>query len=205
MYLNEEMLKENPAMCDFVSSSLNARQDLLSEKVPELSAEAAGLALKEWGRPLSAVTHLVFCTTGSSNMPGYDCQLIHLLGLGASVQRVPLYHQGCFAGATVLRVAKDLAENNPGSRVLAVCCEITIVGFRGMDDVHFDNLIGQALFGDGAAAVIVGTDPIEGQEKPLFELLRTAQSIVPDSEGAIRGLTRDVGLTFELLSEVPYV
>ncbi|KVI08857.1 Chalcone/stilbene synthase, N-terminal [Cynara cardunculus var. scolymus] len=34
---------------------------------------------------------------------------------------------GCFAGGTVLRLAKDIAENNKGSRVLVVCSEITAI------------------------------------------------------------------------------
>ncbi|PNX68812.1 chalcone synthase, partial [Trifolium pratense] len=61
----------------------------------------------------------------------------------------------CFAGGTVLRLAKDLAENNKGARVLVVCSEITAVTFRGPSDTHLDSLVGQALFGDGAAAVIL--------------------------------------------------
>ncbi|KAI7728765.1 hypothetical protein M8C21_028694, partial [Ambrosia artemisiifolia] len=56
---------------------------------------------------------------------------------------------------TVLRLAKDLAENNKGARVLVVCSEITAVTFRGPNDTHLDSMVGQALFGDGAAAVIV--------------------------------------------------
>ncbi|KAK7400088.1 hypothetical protein VNO78_11288 [Psophocarpus tetragonolobus] len=110
--------------------------------------------------------------------------------------------QGCFAGDTVLRLAKDLAENNKGARVLVVCSQITTVTFRGPSDTHLDSLVGQALFGDGAAAVIVGSDPLP-LEKPLFQLVWTAQTILPDSEGAIDGHLRQVGLTFHLLKDVP--
>ncbi|KAL4333412.1 hypothetical protein GQ457_07G016330 [Hibiscus cannabinus] len=48
-------------------------------------------------------------------------------GSRPSVKRLMMYQQGCFAGGTVLRVAKDLAENNKGARVLVVCSEITTV------------------------------------------------------------------------------
>ncbi|CAN1278653.1 Chalcone synthase 1 [Linum perenne] len=98
-----------------------------------------------------------------------------------------MYQQGCFAGGTVLRLAKDLAENNKGARVLVVCSEITAVTFRGPSEAHLDSLVGQALFGDGAATVIVGSDPNLEIEKPMFEIVYTAQTIVPDSEGAIDG------------------
>ncbi|KAL5175332.1 Chalcone synthase 1 [Glycine soja] len=198
MYLNEEILKENPSVCAYMAPSLDARQDM----VPKLGKEAATKAIKEWGQPKSKITHLIFCTTSGVDMPGADYQLTKLLGLRPSVKRYMMYQQGCFAGGTVLRLAKDLAENNKGARVLVVCSEITAVTFRGPTDTHLDSLVGQALFGDGAAAVIVGSDPLP-VEKPLFQLVWTAQTILPDSEGAIDGHLREVGLTFHLLKDVP--
>ncbi|XP_038984942.1 chalcone synthase-like [Phoenix dactylifera] len=205
MYLTEDLLKQNPNMCAYMAPSLDARQDILVEEVPKLGKEAAVKAIKEWGRPKSNITHLVVCSTSGVDMPGADYQLIRLLGLNPSVKRVMLYHQGCFAGGTVLRIAKDLAENNKGARVLVVCSEITVVTFRGTDDIHFDNLVGQALFADGAAALIVGADPIQGVERPLFRMASAAQLVLPDSEGAIEGHLREVGLTFHLLNQVPTI
>ncbi|PSS24090.1 Chalcone synthase [Actinidia chinensis var. chinensis] len=202
MYLTEEILKENPSVCAYMAPSLDARQDMVVVEVPKLGKEAAQRAIKEWGQPKSKITHLVFCTTSGVDMPGADYQLTKLLGLRPSVKRLMMYQQGCFAGGTVLRLAKDLAENNKGARVLVVCSEITAVTFRGPSDTHLDSLVGQALFGDGAAAVIVGADPTE-VEKPLFELVSAAQTILPDSDGAIDGHLREVGLTFHLLKDVP--
>ncbi|GFY92845.1 chalcone and stilbene synthase family protein [Actinidia rufa] len=202
MHLTEEILKENPSVCAYMAPSLDARQDMVVVEVPKLGKEAAQRAIKEWGQPKSKITHLVFCTTSGVDMPGADYQLTKLLGLRPSVKRLMMYQQGCFAGGTVLRLAKDLAENNKGARVLVVCSEITAVTFRGPSDTHLDSLVGQALFGDGAAAVIVGADPTE-IEKPLFELVSAAQTILPDSDGAIDGHLREVGLTFHLLKDVP--
>ncbi|CAL1391370.1 unnamed protein product [Linum trigynum] len=203
MHVTEEYLKENPNMCAYMAPSLDARQDIVVVEVPKLGKEAASKAIKEWGQPKSKITHLVFCTTSGVDMPGADYQLTKLLGLRPSVKRFMMYQQGCFAGGTVLRLAKDLAENNKGARVLVVCSEITAVTFRGPSDSHLDSLVGQALFGDGAGAVIIGADPDEKVERPMFELVSAAQTILPDSEGAIDGHLREVGLTFHLLKDVP--
>ncbi|KAI3813512.1 hypothetical protein L1987_18237 [Smallanthus sonchifolius] len=203
MYITEEFLKENSNMCEYMAPSLDVRQDVVVVEVPKLGKEAATKAIKEWGFPKSMITHLVFCTTSGVDMPGADYQLTKLLGLRPSVKRFMMYQQGCFAGGTVLRLAKDLAENNKGARVLVVCSEITAVTFRGPSDSHLDSLVGQALFGDGAAAVIIGSDPDLSVERPLFEMVSAAQTILPDSEGAIDGHLREVGLTFHLLKDVP--
>nr|XP_010909688.1 chalcone synthase 3-like [Elaeis guineensis] len=203
MHLTEEILKENPNMCAYMAPSLDARQDLVVVEVPKLGKEAATKAIKEWGQPKSLITHLIFCTTSGVDMPGADYQLTKLLGLRPSINRFMMYQQGCFAGGTVLRLAKDLAENNRGARVLVVCSEITAVTFRGPSESHLDSLVGQALFGDGAAALIVGADPDLAIERPLFQLISASQTILPDSEGAIDGHLREVGLTFHLLKDVP--
>nr|CDU46572.1 chalcone synthase [Hilliella paradoxa] len=204
MHLTEEFLKDNPNMCAYMAPSLDARQDIVVVEVPKLGKEAAVKAIKEWGQPKSKITHVVFCTTSGVDMPGADYQLTKLLGLRPSVKRLMMYQQGCFAGGTVLRLAKDLAENNRGARVLVVCSEITAVTFRGPSDTHLDSLVGQALFSDGAAALIVGSDPdISLGEKPIFEMVSAAQTILPDSDGAIDGHLREVGLTFHLLKDVP--
>ncbi|XP_061994556.1 polyketide synthase 5-like [Rosa rugosa] len=204
MYLTEEILKKNPSMCEYMAPSLDARQDMLVVEIPKLGKEAATKAITEWGQPKSKITHLVFCTTSGVDMPGADYQLTKLLGLRPSVKRLMMYQQGCFAGGTVLRLAKDLAENNRDARVLVVCSEITAIIFRGPpSDTHLDNLVGQALFGDGAAAIIVGADPLPEIEKPLFEVVSAAQTILPDSDGVMELHLREVGLTFHLLKDVP--
>jgi chalcone synthase len=51
----------------------------------------------------------------------------------------------------VLRVAKDLEENNLDAHMLVVYSEITMVTFCEPSAMgsHLDNLVAQALFGDG--------------------------------------------------------
>ncbi|PKI70870.1 hypothetical protein CRG98_008761 [Punica granatum] len=107
------------------------KQDIIMDHIPKLGAEATLKAIEEWGQPKSRITHIIFCTTVAAEMSGADYKLIKLLGLNPTVKRVMLYHQGCFAGGTVLRIAKDLAENNADARVLVVCSESTVMTFRG--------------------------------------------------------------------------
>ena len=40
-----------------------------------------------------------------------------------------------------------------------VCFEIIVVTFRGPSEEALDSLVGQALFGDGSATMIIGSDP----------------------------------------------
>ncbi|KAJ0500167.1 putative chalcone synthase [Helianthus annuus] len=80
-------------MCEYMSPSLNTRQDLLITAVPKLGEEAAIKAIKEWGVSKSKITHLIFCTTSGIDMPGADLQLTKLLGLSPLVNRLIIYQQ----------------------------------------------------------------------------------------------------------------
>ncbi|TMW83305.1 hypothetical protein EJD97_002186 [Solanum chilense] len=204
MHLTEEILKKNPNICDYNTPSFDARQKITIIEVPKLGQEAAQKAIKEWGQPISKITHLVFCTTSGVDMPGADSQLTKLLGLDPSVKRFMLYQQGCSGGAAVLRLAKDLAENNKKARVLVVCSElINLMSFQGPRDTDLDVLVGQAFSSDGASAVIIGSDPIIPIERPLFELVFTTQTLLPNSESAIYSNLSEAGLIIHIHKEVP--
>ncbi|KAL2630827.1 hypothetical protein R1flu_015513 [Riccia fluitans] len=202
-HCTEEILKANPAMCTYKDPSLNVRQDIAIREVPRLAEKAAIQALAEWGQSRDEITHVVFATTSGVNMPGADLTLTRLLGLNPMVKRTMLYQQGCFGGATVLRVAKDLAENNKGARVLTVVSELTCVTFRAPNEEHLDNLVGSAIFGDGAACLIIGSDPVPQVERPHFEIHWSGETILPESDGAIEGRLTEAGLIFHLLKDVP--
>ncbi|KAL7211531.1 hypothetical protein ACSBR2_014403 [Camellia fascicularis] len=94
--------------------------------------------------------------------------------------------------------AKDLAENNNGARVLVVCSEVMVNAFRGPLHAHLDILVGHAIFGDGAAIVIVGTNPNILIERPFFEIVSVNQTILPKSDNAMGGRLREVGLIYYL-------
>ncbi|KAK3043373.1 hypothetical protein RJ639_002675 [Escallonia herrerae] len=82
-----------------------------------VAAHFGGEGPEPWGQPKSKsnITHLVFYTTFDVDMLGADYQLTKLLGLRPSIKRLMIYQQGCFAGGTILHLAKDLAENNAGA------------------------------------------------------------------------------------------
>lgn len=114
-----------------------------------------------------------------------------------------LYFQGCYIGATAIRMAKDFAENNPGARVLVVCSALSLGTFRGPSDANLGCLVGQAIFGDGAAALIIGANPDTTLlEKPLFQIVSGAQTILPGSDSDVAGQFREMGPTVHLCKNV---
>ncbi|MED6121054.1 Chitin synthase, class 2 [Stylosanthes scabra] len=210
---NEAILKENTNISTYGAPSLDARQDILMEEIPKLGKEAAMNAIREWGQPLSRITHLIFYTNSTlCNSPSADYLLAKLLGLNPTVKRLMLFNVGCHGAGVVLRVAKDIAENNSGSRVLVVWTEVTMALFHGPNTNHLDVLVGQSLFGDGAAAIIIGADPNinnynnnpdYNNEVPLFELSFASQTTIPNTESVAGLCPQEMGLVYYIGKEMP--
>ncbi|KAL8143963.1 hypothetical protein V2J09_016995 [Rumex salicifolius] len=197
------MLSKNPSICTFDEASLNARQELMNVEVTKLGVEAAKKAIEEWVQNKSKITHLIFCTTTANDMPDADFQFTTMFGLNPGVSRTMVHQQGCYAGGTVLCLVKDIAENNKGARVLVICSKIITFAFRGPHEDHVDSLIGQLLFRDGSAALVVGADIDPAIEKRIFELMSVTQATIPNSLHAMALHLTEAGLTFHLSKEVP--
>lgn len=188
--------------------TVKQRMEISNKAVTQMAAEASAACIASWGRPLSAITHLVYVSSSEARFPGGDLHLARALGLGADVRRVMLSFTGCSGGVAGLRVAKDLAESARGARVLLATAETTVVSFRPPSTARTYDLVGVALFGDGAGAAVVGADDdgvAEGVETPLFELSAAAQRFLPGTEKTIDGRLTEEGINFQLGRELPQV
>ncbi|XP_022766660.1 chalcone synthase-like [Durio zibethinus] len=192
--LTEEIIYQNPNITTYIGKSLDIRQQIIVPEVPKLAPEAASKA---------TITHLMFSAISGVDMPGADYHLTKLLGLPSSIKRVMMYFQGCYASGTILRMAKDFAENNAGARVLVGSSDISFGTFRAPNEHDTPSLIGNAIMGDGAVAMIIGADPDLLKERPLFQIISATENIVPDSHGAIEGHLREAGLSIHLSKDVP--
>lgn len=131
------------------TSFLNAAEDLL--------VDASRAALARAGlEPRSIDGVLCVCSTGIAT-PSLEARVGERLGLRHDVERTPLFGLGCAGGALGLSRAAALARANPGSRVLLLVVELCTMTLR-LSDRTKANLVACALFGDGAAAAILGTD-----------------------------------------------
>ncbi|CAM8971787.1 unnamed protein product [Rhodiola kirilowii] len=203
--MSDEIMQKYPELALEGLPTVKQRLDICNPAVTAMAIEASKACIKNWGRPASDITHLVYVSSSEARLPGGDLYLAKGLGLSPEVNRVMLYFMGCSGGVAGLRVAKDIAENNPGSRVLLATSETTIIGFKPPSADRPYDLVGVALFGDGAGAVMVGSDPVLTVERPLFELHTAIQHFLPDTEKAIDGRLTEEGISFKLARELPQI
>jgi len=99
---------------------------------------------------------VVVSTTGIAT-PSLDAILVERLHLRRDIARLPIFGLGCAGGVSGLMRAADIAKAHPGAKVLFLVVELCTLTFR-RDDLSKSNIVGAALFGDGAAGLILSCD-----------------------------------------------
>jgi alkylresorcinol/alkylpyrone synthase len=123
----------------------------------DLFESATRQALERVGRGPDDIDAIVVVSTTGIATPSLDALLMERMGLRRDVQRLPIFGLGCAGGTIGLARAATMAAAKPGSLVLFLVAELCALSFR-RDDFTKSNIVATALFGDGAAAVLLSTD-----------------------------------------------
>ncbi|GAA2022549.1 3-oxoacyl-[acyl-carrier-protein] synthase III C-terminal domain-containing protein [Catenulispora yoronensis] len=133
---------------------LGPTNDVYIEHATELGADAVGRALRQAGvRPRDVDLFVTTSVTGLA-VPSLDARLVPLLGLRPDVKRIPMFGLGCVAGAAGLARIHDYLRAWPGHTAVLLAVELCSLSVP-LEDPALPDLVGAALFGDGAAAVVV--------------------------------------------------
>lgn len=134
------------------------RNALYQEHALDLITEAAEQCLADAGIAPRALDAVVTVSTTGIATPSLDARLMERLSLRRDLQRLPIFGLGCAGGVLGLARAAALARAQPGARVLLLVVELCALTFRAGDGSK-SNVVASALFGDGAAAVLLGNEP----------------------------------------------
>jgi alkylresorcinol/alkylpyrone synthase len=144
------------------SSTSHPRGPTTAQRMEIFAKEAAPLLVKACTNALdnarikpTAITHLVTVSCTGFAAPGCDLQLIDQLGLNENVQRINVGFMGCHGAINAIRVAKSFIEADPNVVVLVGAVELCSIHQQYTDDPQ--QLVANALFADGAAAMVVGS------------------------------------------------
>ncbi len=142
-------------------SDWKTRNGLFIDNAVDLLAEAAQRCLAEAGVAFDEVDGIVTVSTTGVATPSLDARLMERLPFRRDVTRLPVFGLGCAGGVLGLSRAAALAKVSPGSKVLCLVVELCGLTFRA-NDPSKSNVIATALFGDGAAAVLLETPKAGG-------------------------------------------
>jgi alkylresorcinol/alkylpyrone synthase len=175
--LVEERYSAVPLEWFGTSRSFQDKNDKYIEASCELGVRASEAALERAGLDVSQIGSIIFISTTGLATPSLDARLINLLGLNKNIKRIPVWGLGCAGGAAGLIHAHDYLKGHRDQNVLLVAVELCGLTFQ-QEDFSKSNFVATALFGDGAAAVVVSGDNVQ---RPGPCVLDVQSTIWPDS------------------------
>ncbi|WP_187264005.1 type III polyketide synthase [Pontibacter beigongshangensis] len=147
---------------------------------------------------LADITHLITVSCTGMYAPGLDIELVERLALSPNVQRTAVNFMGCYAAFNALKLADAICKADAGANVLMVCTELCTIHFQ--KNAAHDQLVSNALFGDGAAAVLLQGRPCTPMS---LELQSFHCDLAPAGKRDMAWHIGDTGFEMTLSSYVP--
>ncbi len=175
--------------------------DVWIKTAEELGCQAICRALTRAGLGTQDIGALFFVSITGVSSPSIDARLVNRMGLSPNIKRVPIFGLGCVGGAAGIARAADYVRAFPGQVAVLLSVELCSLTWQ-RDDLSVANLISCALFGDGAAAVLVaGSD----RDLPGPEIIATRSTFYPDTADVMGWAVSEKGFSIVLSPEVPDV
>ncbi|MEO5774164.1 MAG: type III polyketide synthase [Sphingomicrobium sp.] len=163
------------------------RNALYLRSAEDLFVEASAKAIAAAGLEARDIDGVVTVSTTGIATPSLEARASGRVGFRPDVKRVPMFGLGCAGGVSGLAIAARLASSQPGSRWLFVAVETCSISIR-LDSHDPAAVVATALFGDGAAAAVVG----EGQ--PIGRITGSAEQLWPETLRIMGWDVEDPGL-----------
>jgi alkylresorcinol/alkylpyrone synthase len=135
--------------------------DLFIHEAVDLGQRAVQEALDRQQISADQIGAMFFVSiTGISN-PSIDARLMNRIAFSPYVKRIPIFGLGCVGGAAGIARAADYLKAYPEQMALVLSVELCSLTWQRAD-LSPAHVVSSALFGDGAAAVILsGADHSE--------------------------------------------
>jgi alkylresorcinol/alkylpyrone synthase len=147
----------------FNQSSFEEKNDIYIREGIKLGTECLQLALEKAGWQPQELDYLITVSCTGIMIPSMDAYLVNALNLRQDIVRLPVTEMGCAAGISGMIYAKNFLKANPGKRAAVIAVESPTATFQ-LDDYSMTNIVSAAIFGDGAACVLLSS--VEGEEGP---------------------------------------
>jgi len=142
----------------FGELSLEERNNIYIREGIKLGEKCLRTAIDQSGWKSTDLDFIITVSCTGIMIPSLDAYLINSLNLRQDIVRLPVTEMGCAAGVSGIIYAKNFLKANPGKRAAVVAVESPTATFQ-RQDFSMANIVSAAIFGDGAACVLLSSHP----------------------------------------------
>lgn len=140
----------------FSNMSFEERNNIYVREVIKLAENALLKSLEKANLQPEDIDYIITVSCTGIMIPSLDAYLINRLKMKQDIVRLPVTEMGCAAGVSGMIYAKNFLKANPNKRAAVIAVESPTATFQ-IQDFSMVNIVSAAIFGDGAASVILSS------------------------------------------------
>lgn len=141
----------------FTSTSFEEKNNIYVREGKKLGKQVLKKALESSGWNANSLDYIITVSCTGIMIPSLDAYLINELQLNRNITRLPVTEMGCAAGISGMIYAYNFLKANPEKRAAVIAVESPSATFQ-LEDYSMANMVSAAIFGDGAACVLLSSE-----------------------------------------------
>ncbi|MDT0641836.1 3-oxoacyl-[acyl-carrier-protein] synthase III C-terminal domain-containing protein [Zunongwangia sp. F363] len=141
----------------FTSTSFEEKNNIYVREVKKMGKNVLQNALTATQWQPESLDYIITVSCTGIMIPSLDAYLINELQLKQDITRLPVTEMGCAAGISGMIYAHNFLKANPGKRAAVIAVESPTATFQ-LEDFSMANMVSAAIFGDGAACVLLSSE-----------------------------------------------
>lgn len=141
----------------FTATSFEEKNSIYVREVKKLGSNVLRKSLENADWKPEGLDYIITVSCTGIMIPSLDAYLINELQLRQDIMRLPVTEMGCAAGISGMIYAHNFLKANPEKRAAVIAIESPTATFQ-LNDHSMANMVSAAIFGDGAACVLMSSE-----------------------------------------------
>ena len=141
----------------FTPTSFEDKNEIYKAAAQKIGKSVLEKALQQADWPADSLDYIITVSCTGIMIPSLDAYLINAMNLRQDIVRLPVTEMGCVGGVSGMIYAKQFLQSQPGKRAAVLAFEAPTATLQHQDK-SMANMVSAAIFGDGAACVLMSSE-----------------------------------------------